>query len=676
MGGSVFVSNRQLRVIQAACNGALEKVGSKHTDYTVGVKTRGVAGWPLVNKVFSKKHKETIEIIKDCKRNGQKTTSLSDEPKHPQEHKYAVSYVVDLKSIGTAINSAGAKNANCDGTYIDPSGTPMTVLENTLGRNDYELVKKDVMTFDRKIRSLRFLVHYDQIDAIVSRGKNPLKTMGSDVSAMETVFANSTTLQERARMFFVEQVVAKNQAVVDEKLPGIMSTYNGKNSCEIYAKVVDAVGKENVVFDKVMVLDTKNRISSEFYYKLHGVTDWFGGLYGYWYKRALNDQNYKLPDFDANAVKSEFQPRISRLESRIADAKIKGKDTTKLESKLEKVMKELNGILESHNPGARKYAEECLAYIKEKIWTSMLTVREISAEHIEKTTIYQKKVQIIRLENVPLIKEIGKVMDDVRKAYSSKMIPNRFYLQNLATLKESLLLILAGLGVVKVVQMGLEKFGEGAMWVGITVAVFGEVLANAINGVADLLSGSVNTGPKGEGREQAKQEHASSHALKWGLLGGAVSSTLNALSLSMTKGAWFAYSFFHSLSGNFTTQTVSQGGVLSGLVAPSARILKVAGVLEKKSNAVLEAFKEVNLNNIFRLYQTVIGSVTLWASSFAIGYMGIIEHPAKYAWGGMALFFTAVLETPFAALGILVTPVLNRLSIRRNVKKAVKNAEL
>jgi len=701
----------QIRFTQTQLNQMLGTIvhttlyeGAKHRTHLIcNPQRRGVEGWPLLGrgmeaakhaalKCLGDKGRKALEAKERAK--GDELARLSsakgeqlEEWKPAQGIYWKRSPAVSLGDIwdisATAygkFQEAGALPArlsiDCDGrpaslanALSDETKVPLSVW---LGEGESYVLSKQLRKMDC-LRAIRFIVNPVQIEELAQdcSSRFPLGRFRS--TAMETAFARSERLRDEAYLFFAKELAGNSdegREIIARAQIGMMT---GKYAFEVLKqKFAAGTPTEQLEFNRVFVLDTKNRISDSFYYSLHAVTDYFGGLFSYWFAEFKNGRLESLPAMDSAGEWARISARRKRLEGQLGGAK-NAFARNVAARRLAALGKEA-ARLEALTGAARKTrAEEALALVKQKT-LALVNIYEITAETpIDTISLFGRKCPCIRLDESLVPDGAKHTLRKVQAAYAASIIPNRFYMQNLATVKEAMMIILAGMGLVKVFEKIIMSFSHRA---DVFIAPFGEVLANALNGVAAMLSGSIRTGPKGEGAEQAEVEHASGKAIKWGLLGGFVASVANLAAISSFRGARLLQSLLHAVSGNFTTQVVFQGGVWGGLFLKSGNVLQRLGLLRKEVNVGWETFKEVNVHNIFGLWQAVIGSVALWISTFAIGMYGIIEEPARAGhWGGVLLFVTAVLETPMAAVGIAISPLINRYNTMKVLERTVDEAE-
>jgi len=704
----VPISGPQLKTIYGISDQVVEKVMGKHSEVYFGSNNRGVRGWPLFGKAYDgvrdvfygklmgQKGKEKLErmytkrqesekmmttYVEHCSEtNGEGASICAALPRHDGTRENRTK-MTDMRNVISAIGEAdaavSASNANiffmnADGKIIDAIGAA----------SPYETqssLQRDVQLIDKRIRAIRFIAHPHQIEHIVEKATR----FGRKTSPAEYAFAHSPEIQNEAWLLFTRQVAEKSgneqcKNLLERAESGQMT---GKGAYLQMISLLSPKEMSNISFDKVFVLDSKLRISGKFYNELHSITDYFGGHFKYWFTRAVNGEMTTLP---GNRDNPDFKPAMGR---------VFGMEP-----------KDKNATVSNEEVDARiGLADSNFAKVVGDRLKKMMGFYEVSADQLKYKKILGMRVPSINLEEIGQIPaNIKNRVKKINDAYVKKMVPNAFYLQNLSTLKESLLLIVAGLGAIELFKRGVEAAAPfltnlmaqisispetAEKILGGLIVVAAGVGANYLNGIADKLSGVIKliknlivklVGGKtktvdGAGIMQAKAEHFSGKALSEGIRGGFLAALTNFTLLTFTKGLWPLYFLFHATSGNFTTQTVSQVGVWHRLMKPVAKTLQKIGIMEKKVSASLEAWKEVNLNSIFRLYQTVMGSCALWITSFAIGAMGVIDHPAKYWWGAMALFLTAVLETPFAALGItIIEPIRAPLSMKKAIKKAAK----
>ena len=658
---------------------------------------RGMEGWPLFGKLATVARraafccageKGKLRLAATEHRMAEERKLLSEgfdkriEDWQPRVGKYyRREAVVDLASIWDICATAHKKYENNGATLrMTLDGRPSSFAialrdpkmppEKKIGLGEVAVFAGELEDLE-KLRSIRFIINPSQIDFIAKKS-SAIRPFGKPASPAEVAFSKSKTLQDEAWLFFAKELANGNEqakTIVESAEKGRIA---GRQTFE-QVKSICAPDKqvEDIKFKGLFVLDTKNRISDKFYYALHAVTDYYGGLFRYWFDRFMAGNLRDLPTLDPTPERKRLNAKINEFEGKLATLG-SGLRRGLVNRKLKGFQAERKRLEELTSPERKQRAEESLEIVKRKS-SSLINIYEIPADaKVDKISVFGRECPRVRVDESMVPERIKGLLSEIRRSYAKAMLPNRFYMQNLTTLRESLLLILAGLGTVKI----FEKIVHKIEWIpGGAVAVFGEVLANSCNGIADMLSGAVKKGPKGEGGEQAKAEHASKSALLWGLLGGSITAFMNLKAVS-TRGARLTQSFLHSLSGNFTTQTVSQGGVWNTLFRKTARALQRMGLLDQKINTNWESFKEVNVYNIFRLWQTVIGSIALWVSSFAIGIFGIIEDPSKAGmFGGMLLFFTAVMETPLAAVGIGITPAINRNAVRTELSRTIEDAE-
>ncbi|MFA4983468.1 MAG: hypothetical protein WC588_04615, partial [Candidatus Micrarchaeia archaeon] len=410
-------------------------------------------------------------------------------------------------------------------------------------------------------------------------------------------------------------------AILDDSIAKMENhVLNGK---EAYYKIVELVKARDgdTAHHQMLVAESKNQISLEFYYNLQRIVDACGGFGHDTIKDILDGKLTHIDKPDLKLICDRIQGEISKLEREIAEGKsAEGELRLKLgkkfdlpliasrKEKMHELQEKLLRYQTIYSDDNLAGVNEAIKWVRERMTGSMVDFYMIGPKDVK-----IRKGQTYTRLDVPLAtseykhgfapvveKELGRLRKD---GYVKAMIYDRFYLQNLTALNKIIGGLAAGtigMGVLDLVtgisvsaasegvKKGVESFMKTATGGG----------ANFFNGWADMVSGGVLLGrihniKLDDGRIvqyrpgiiQAQQEHASKAGLGWGIIGGTVFALGNsAYGIFGLKGEHFSMlqkeiaAGMHAASGNFTTQTV--GAAVLMPVYKEAKLLADAGVMK------------------------------------------------------------------------------------------------